>query len=112
MHSEKHESEIVTLNKFLVEKDEVISWQIIHADKVYSELSELNNLLIEKDELINHHYNNISNLNNEIVNLKGILKQHDEQIAQFEESLSWRITKPFRYLNRILKKLSLSKKNT
>ncbi len=88
----------------MIEKDEVIGQQVIQADKFYSELSGLNKSMIEKDELINQQLINNNSIKNELVGIRELLKQRDEQIAQFERSLSWRITKPFRYLNGIIKK--------
>jgi len=102
--SEELESEITILNKLLIEKDKVIKQQITQADGVYNELTTLNSSLIEKDELINQQLIDNNNIKRELVNLRERIKGRNSQIAQFERSLSWRITKPFRNLNGIFKK--------
>lgn len=100
---EKNDIELSKLNEMLSEKDEIIKQHINQTDKIYKQLSELNKLLINKDKLINKQQVDVNRINKKLIGIQELLKQRDKLISQFESSLSWRITKPFRYLNSILK---------
>ena len=87
-------------------------WNIHSTEEVTGEkINKLNKkldmhekIIQEKDKEIIEYKNEISNLKNRINNLDSENKINNDKMLQLQNSMSWKITKPLRKINEIIRR--------
>lgn len=88
-------------------------WQIINLNQNISERDQhiisLNQEANERNQRITNLDKHIANLGQEISNrdehITSLNQAYDEQITALHNSVSWRITRPLRYISRLIRKI-------
>jgi GT2 family glycosyltransferase len=100
------------LNQTLGSMDEAVLIQSLHTDirRLNNDVTSLNNQARELGQTINKLNQNINRKQAELLEVRSTAEQYLQHINMLQGSLSWRVTRPLRWLRRKLDGLRRSEK--
>ncbi len=112
MEGESEKEYLNRMNSTLSEKDIILNRNIEYAFTLEQERSALKQEINSKEQELNSLKQEINSKEQELNSLKQEIKTKEKTIAQlkdenelFKSTISWRITKPLRYIGKLIRAL-------